>query len=198
MNWLVGFLLLALLAMVGLWVWTAEGSEIPKYDRKQWMPRGWEDADGDCQDTRAEVLIRDAVPGTIVLSTARRGGDTGCEVVGGVWINPYTGERIVDPRIIDIDHVAPLAWVHRRGGWRWSSEQKRAYANRLDYRDALLAVHRHENRQKADKGPAEWIPAQRAARCRYGEVFAAVVGSEPDLMLTVSERIAIRLLLRAC
>ena len=48
------------------------------YDRDDWG--GWIDADGDCQNTRAEILIRDSqVPPTL----------EGCRVVAGLWELPY-------------------------------------------------------------------------------------------------------------
>lgn len=43
----------------------------------------WHDADGDCQDTRDEVL---AAQGRQIELSA-----DGCEVVDGVWRGPYTG-----------------------------------------------------------------------------------------------------------
>ena len=50
------------------------------YDRDDWG--GWIDEDGDCQNTRAEILIRD--------SQAKVNFD-GCRVVDGLWKLPYWG-----------------------------------------------------------------------------------------------------------
>jgi len=49
------------------------------------------DVDGDCQDTRAEVLQRDASPGTVTLPKTR------CTVVGGSWLDPYSGATLTTP-----------------------------------------------------------------------------------------------------
>src|SRR5207253_2189615 len=44
----------------------------------------WIDADHDCQDTRAEVLIAEALTATLILAA------NGCTVVDGQWLDPYT------------------------------------------------------------------------------------------------------------
>ena len=50
----------------------------------------------------------------------------GCRVVGGQWHDPYTGTTFTDPSRLDIDHLVPLAEVHRSGGGEmWSDAQRR-------------------------------------------------------------------------
>ena len=52
------------------------------YNRKEW--RHWVDIDRDCQNTRAEVLIRDSII-PVTFHTER-----GCRVKSGEWFDPYT------------------------------------------------------------------------------------------------------------
>lgn len=55
----------------------------------------------------------------------------GCEVVSGLWFDPYIGEIFTDQGLLEVDHVIALAEVHRSGGDRWTPEQREAYANDL-------------------------------------------------------------------
>ncbi len=71
----------------------------------------WIDADGDCRDTRAEVLAAES------LTPVRYDG-RGCKVVAGRWFDPFTGRTLTDPSMIDIDHRVPLAEAHRSGAHR--------------------------------------------------------------------------------
>jgi len=115
------------------------------YDRDGWG--GWIDEDGDCEDTRAEILIRD--------SQAKVSFD-GCRVVCGLWNLPYSGGSTTSASQIDIDHIIPLKWAHGHGGDRWSSGRKRAFANDPEN---LLATSSSANRRKGAKGPDQWMPA---------------------------------------
>ena len=127
----------------------------------------WIDADGDCQDTRQEVLIAESrVP---VRMTA-----DGCRVVSGEWFDPYTGQVFTDPGRLDIDHLVPLAEAHRSGADQWTEEWREAFANDLDLDESLIAVSASANRSKADQDPAEWLPPRRAYRCEYARAWLAV------------------------
>jgi hypothetical protein len=125
---------------------------------------GWDDADGDCQDSRAEALI--ATSTTLVrFATNKR-----CRVVTGRWISPFTGEVIQNARGIDIDHVVPLAWSWNRGAGQWSREKRERFAN-----DSvnLWPVEASLNRSKGAKGPDDWLPP--AGQCGYVARFSRIV-----------------------
>ncbi len=84
---------------------TAPSPTVP-YDRD--LYGGWRDADGDCQDTRQEVLIAESLVPVALDSR-------GCRVVSGQWLDPYTGQTFTNPSDLDIDHFIPLAEAHRSG-----------------------------------------------------------------------------------
>jgi hypothetical protein len=107
------------------------------YDRDDWG--SWIDADNDCQDTRAEILIRDSQQPVGFKS------DRQCKVASGLWKLPYSGSVVTDPSQIDIDHVIPLRWAHGHGGDRWTLNQKRIFANDPEN---LLATYYSANRSK--------------------------------------------------
>jgi hypothetical protein len=129
------------------------------YDRKAW--KHWIDADRDCQSTATEVLVAES------LRPVRFADARACRVAEGLWACPYTGERITDPALLDVDHVVPLAHAHAAGGYAWNAARRRAFANDLEHADHLVAVSRRANRQKGARGPEHWLPVQRESRCAY-------------------------------
>lgn len=134
---------------------------IPPYRRSEWPH--WT---GRCPDTRDHVL-RDESTVSVTLSA------DGCRVVAGSWLSDYDGETVTAPSALDIDHLVPLAEAHRSGGWRWSRDRKRAYANDLTDPWHLLAVTARSNRQKGDQDPARWRP-RREAWCRYARAWRGI------------------------
>ena len=84
---------------------------------------GWDDADGDCQNSRAEALIATSSR-TVRFATGRE-----CRVVTGRWISPFTGNVIQNSSDIDIDHVVPLKWAWERGAREWSQAKRERLAN---------------------------------------------------------------------
>jgi hypothetical protein len=128
----------------------------------------WIDADGDCQDTRQEVLIRDAT-GKVDFEKPKK-----CNVVRGQWNDPYTGKIFREPRQLDVDHVVPLKNAHESGAWRWSAEKRQDYANYLIDNRHLLAVNGSENRKKGAKGPDEYMPPDPAFRCDYVQEWVKI------------------------
>ncbi len=84
---------------------------------------GWDDADGDCQDSRAEALISTST------SPVRFADGDRCRVITGRWISPFTGDVIQNAREIDIDHVVPLNWAWKRGAYEWSDDRRETFAN---------------------------------------------------------------------
>lgn len=91
--------------------------------RRSAFGHGWDDADSDCQNSRAEALIASS------STPVRFASDNRCRVVAGRWISPFTGNVIQNSQAIDIDHVVPLKWAWERGANTWTSEKRERFAN---------------------------------------------------------------------
>jgi len=153
------------------------------YDRES-MYGGWRDDDGDCQNTRQEVLAAESlIP--VVLS------DDGCNVRTGLWFDPYTGLTFAAPGDLDIDHLVPLKEAHQSGAHAWTNEKRRDYANDLDNPGHLIAVDDGTNQSKGDKDPAGWLPPSLAFRCAYVSAWIAVK-RKWELTMDSAEEAAIR------
>lgn len=162
---------------------------LPSYERADW--KHWIDADGDCQDTRAEVLVAQS-SGPVTFTD-----DRFCEVARGRWVCPYTGKLITDPVLLDVDHLVPLARAHAAGGGQWGAARRRAFANDLDAPMALVAVDRSANRSRGARGVHEWLPPDSAHRCEFLESYAEVV-HRWDLRLEAEEEQALFQFLETC
>lgn len=164
--------------------------EPPRFDRDDWPH--WVDLDSDCQDARAEALITAAES---YATESANPQSPGCRVTDIILRDPYSGETYAGPaRLLDVDHVVPLAEAHRSGGWEWSEGQRRAFAN-----DPLnlVATHHSLNRRKGDRDPADWLPPDPGAWCWYGRLWIAIK-AKYALSMDGPEVAALVELLRAC
>lgn len=166
------------------------------YDRALYGRR-WADVEANGCNQRDDVLLRDAVPGSLVLA---RQGSCGHDVLAGRWSDPYSGTvlsltDLKDPaqaRAVQIDHLVPLAEAHRSGAAAWGPARRELFANDLAN---LRAVAGELNAAKSDQDPAGWRPA-RSAWCSYARAYVAV---KHHWQLTVdrAERAALNAMLRA-
>ena len=159
------------------------------YDREQYGD--WRDADGDCQDTRTEVLIQEA-DGPIKWESGRK-----CEIASGTWEGPFTGETFHDPSELHIDHLVPLKEAHISGAAGWPPAKKRRYATNLEDPRVLIAVEGATNMSKGSDDPAEWLPPDDGYQCRYIKDWVGVK-KKWGLAMDSAEKAAIRRALDRC
>lgn len=134
------------------------------YDRDHFGD--WIDADSDGCNTREEVLIAESLDPVTV--------GPGCELSGGRWYSAYDGRETTDPSTFDIDHFVPVAEAWDSGAYAWSSSNRRAFYNDLDYAGSLIAVTAGSNRSKSDRDPAQWRPPLSSYHCTYAQTWLAV------------------------
>jgi len=154
------------------------------YLRSDW---GTWAAGADHCDTRARVLVRDAIPGTL-----RHG--TGCRISGGAWISSYDGVRIIDPHLVQIDHRVPVHEAAQSETRSWSSTERHRFYNDPDN---LVAVSARSNTSKGDGDPGQWRPPNRSSWCAYATGYIATK-RRYALTIDPAERAALVAMLNGC
>lgn len=125
----------------------------------------WIDEDGDCLNTRHELLL-ELSTGPVTMS------DNGCRVIRGRWNDPYSGDVLFDSSKMDIDHLVPLAWAWKRGARSWTDAERKQFANDPVN---LFAVTASLNRSKAAQGPDTWLPPNKNFQCQYVTRYLRVI-----------------------
>ena len=164
-------------------------ANLPTYSRTQWSH--WSDDDGDCQNTRHEVLIAES------FSTISFKGTKTCQVDTGQWYDPYTGTTVLVAGDLDVDHMVPLQNAHTSGGWQWSAAVKKAFANDLVDADHLIAVTASANRSKGSRSPDQWKPPNQSYWCEYAKDWARIKYNW-GLTVTTAEYSALQTMLNTC
>jgi hypothetical protein len=155
-----------------------------KYNRADWPH--WLDEDGDCQDTRQEVLIKDA-------EKVKLAGDDSCYVKKGIWYDPYTAKTLTSPKQIQIDHLVPLKNASDSGGFAWTKEQKAIFAN--DTMN-LFAVSAAANQTKSAKTPDQWKPI-KDHWCSFSKTWIDVK-AKYGLSMRLKEKSSLSLMIHTC
>lgn len=158
----------------------------------------WIDVDGNGCNQRDDVLLRDAVPQTVVVAMQ---GACDHDVIAGTWVDPYTGRTLVfrdlkDPaqaQGVQIDHIVPLAEAWASGASTWTDDRRRAFANDLT---ELLAVDGPTNASKGDDDPAAWRP-RKSFQCEYARRWISTK-SRWTLAVDASEKHALYEMLGYC
>ena len=141
-------------------------AESTKHYERSYFGDGFVDANSDCQDTRAEVLIDESLKAVTYTSTRH------CTVKTGKWLSWYDDATWTKASDVDIDHVVPLAEVWGSGATTWTHAKRVRYANDLGYSWTLDAVTDNVNQSKGDRDPAEWLPQDH--QCKYARHWVAI------------------------
>jgi Protein of unknown function (DUF1524) len=158
------------------------------YEREA-FGEGWRVAADGC-DVREHVLVDES------RAPVARGGD-GCSVQHGDWLSLYDGYSTPDPGELEVDHLVPLAEAWESGASGWSDERRETFANDLDRPDALIAVTAATNQSKSDGDPADWMPPNRDAWCRYAGAYVTQKAAW-DLAIDPAEHDALENVLATC
>jgi Protein of unknown function (DUF1524) len=128
----------------------------------------WADANGDCQDTRSEVLQAET-RSKVSFQTGSR-----CIAMKGRWHSAVDGRTWTKASDVDIDHHVPLAEAWDSGAKWWNTARREAFANDLGYAGSLNTITDNVNISKGNRDPSEWMPPRAAARCTYVKQWISV------------------------
>ncbi len=150
------------------------------------------DLNGDCQNTRAEVLISESIVPVTYTSASH------CYVKTGRWYSFYDGVWGRSASSFQLDHLVPLyeAWIS--GARLWTAADRRRYANDTAYGPTLVMVTSRVNQAKSGDDPASWLPPRVAARCTYAIRWVEVKYRWRLKMDSAERAVLSRLLLGTC
>lgn len=135
------------------------------YDRARQFG-DWNDANRDCQNTRAEVLQNES-RASISFTTSKR-----CTVKGGRWITTWDGRVHTSATTVQIDHTVPVHEAWGSGARYWTKAKRVAFYNDLGDHRTLSAQTSALNSAKQARGPEAWMPPRN--RCGYVGEWVAV------------------------
>jgi hypothetical protein len=146
---------------------TVQAESTRHYDRDEFM-KDWADRNGDCQDTRSEVLQDESsVPVTFWANNRCK------PVMTGQWLSWYDEKTWTNPvQELQIDHVVALSEAWDSGAWAWTKAQRKRYANDLGFAWTLEAVTGSVNQSKGDRDPVDWLPEHHV--CKYARHWVAI------------------------
>jgi hypothetical protein len=135
------------------------------YDRARQFG-DWNDANRDCQNTRAEVLQNESKITTSFTTTKR------CTVKGGRWVTTWDGRTHTSATTVQIDHTVPVHEAWGSGARGWTKAKRVAFYNDLGDHRTLSAQTSALNSSKGARGPEQWMPPKN--RCAYIGEWVAV------------------------
>ena len=88
------------------------------------------------------------------------------------FYDPYSGKTFYKTDDIEIDHIVPLSLAHKMGGYLWTPQQKKTFAND---RENLILVSKACNRSKGSKSIFQWIPKNTNYHAEYTKRYNYII-----------------------
>ena len=88
------------------------------------------------------------------------------------FYDPYSGKNFHDTDDIEIDHIVPLSLAHKMGGYLWTAQQKKAFANDIEN---LIRVSKICNRSKGSKSILQWMPQNTNYHAEYTKQYNHII-----------------------
>ena len=126
----------------------------------------WRDEDKDGCTTPYDVVIDQGIDVVVKKNP--------CGIASGEWHSLYDDVLVQSPDDIAVDHVVSLYESWKSGAWKWTDAQRNDYLNDMKNVNAILAVSRVSQKNKAARDPKDWLPAYQAYRCRYLQTWVDV------------------------
>jgi hypothetical protein len=121
-----------------------------------------------CFDVRGMVLVRQA------LQPVKIDDRNQCRIDSASWYDPYSDEYFYLASDLQIDHLVPLKNAYLAGAWEWSNAKRCHYGNFLSDPLHLIAVQKHANLSKGDRGPDMYMPLNSQFQCQYLAIWLKI------------------------
>ena len=84
------------------------------------------------------------------------------------FYDPYSGKTFYKTDNLEVDHIVPLSLAHKMGGYLWTPQQKKAFANDTEN---LILVSKTCNRSKGSKSISQWMPQSTNYHAEYTKQY---------------------------
>ena len=88
------------------------------------------------------------------------------------FYDPYSGKTFYKTDDIEIDHIVPLSLAHKLGGYLWTPQQKKVFAND---KENLIRVSKTCNRSKGSKSISQWMPQNTNYHAEYIKQYDYII-----------------------
>ena len=88
------------------------------------------------------------------------------------FYDPYSGKTFHKTDELEVDHIVPLGLAHKMGGYLWTPQQKKAFAND---KENLILVSKTCNRSKGSKSISQWIPKNKFYHAEYTKRYNHII-----------------------